>query len=867
MADTTRDNINLNSSADSQVSSVMRDRFQKWLADGNVHKYSVNEVMFCMDIASEYAVNKKMSKVSFWELNDASFKSVYGKLSESKIFRFTERKTHKIFVVAGQMYSRFLKDAYAAKEPAEPEIMTKEAHPQNRISAENVIAWLVTQPNANGTLYLRNVLQTYMSALRNAPKKLILNESVSKDVFGCTTLNAFDSLFATYKAAPNYIDVNRTPWRGQLSAGLAVYRRYLEHLESESVADEIASREGNPSFLSNNNNNLLFQKAVDWSLLHYGITIPQKRLDAFFSALGQRVDANCPSASVIIGFNNKTFRAKVYLNGQATQIRWTERDGIAVELRLVFISSYERFKAERNNDIGNVPSFSAEKSKEYIDVVAGDQSGELYFLIRDSKVKDFNSSASEVPYGTHEQNIAPEVVSKLLAVLSSRYSSGFRLNSPIELARFRKFYVSDVGEEISLADNDLIKSVTACGTIFDGKVYTVSDETKRRIKEVAEDYFSEGAQAIFYEEFYKKNEDWLFDKGIVSDDMLKDIFRALFSNLWFTQTYFGHINTSVFDTLENEILRVWGEDLLLTYEQVAERLIYIPLERIKYALGQNADFIWNSVETFSHVSRIDITDDEKYIVRDAAMRECNAHGYVSMTILQYDDIEERNHDLSVTAIHNAIFRICLSDAFDKKGKIITRKGDVFDAFNIMKEHCRTVDKCTLEDLLNFERELTGEVHRWIPMEAGNQVLIRIDKNFYIADKYVHFKVDAIDAVIASVIKSDYVPLKAFTTFGAFPDCGQKWNLFLLESYCRRFSRVFRFDTPSVNSRNAGAIINKSCGMNYTEIMTDAVANSNVPLTIASIGRFLYESGYTGRSTTGKASEIISKATIMRERWD
>lgn len=867
MADSTRDNINTNNSADLQVSLVMRSKFKKWLFDGNIQKYSINEVMACMDMASEYAVNKKMSKVSFWELSHASFKSVYGKLSESKIFRFTERKTYKIFVIAGQMYSCFLKDAHATKEPAEPETMTKEAHPQNRISAENVIAWLVTQSNANGTLYLRNVLQTYMSALRSAPKKLTLNESTSRDVFGCTTLDAFDSLCAVYRAAPDYVDVNRTLWRGQFSAGLAVYRRYLEHLKSGSVIDEIASREVSTRVLGSNNNNLLFQKAVGWSLLHYGITIPQKYLDAFFSALGQRVDANCPSASVIIGFNDKTFRAKVYLNGQATQIRWTERDGIAVELRLVFISSYERFKAERNSDIGSMPGLSTEKSKEYIDVMAGDQSGELYFLIRDSKTKDFNSSAFEVPYSTLEQKITPEVANNLFTVLSSRYSSGFRLNSPIELVRFRKFYVSDVGEEVSLPDNELIKSITACGTIFDGKVYTVSGETKKHIKEIAENYFSEGAQAIFYEEFYKKNEDWLFDKGIVSDVMLKDIFRTLFSNMWFTQTYFGHTNATVFDTLESEILRVWGDDVLLTYEQVAERLIYIPLERIKNALGQNADFMWNSVETFSHVSRIDITDDDKYIIRDAAMRECNSHGYVSMTTLPCGDIEERNHDLSITAIHNAIFRICLSDTFDKKGKIITRKGDDFDAFNIMKEHCRTVDKCTLEDLLNFERELTGEVHRWIPMEAGNQVLVRIDKNLYIADKYVQFNVDAIDAVIASVIKGDYLPLKAFTTFGAFPDCGQKWNLFLLESYCRRFSQAFRFDTPSVNSRNAGAIIRKSCGMNYTEIMTDAVANSNVPLTNSSIGRFFYESGFTGRSTTGKASEIISTATIMRERRD
>ena len=183
----------------------------------------------------------------------------------------------------------------------------------------------------------------------------------------------------------------------------------------------------------------------------------------------------------------------------------------------------------------------------------------------------------------------------------------------------------------------------------------------------------------------------------------------------------------------------------------------------------------------------------------------------------------------------------------------------------MKEYCRTIDKCSLKDLLNYEKELTGEVHRWIPMEAGNTVLVRIDKETYVADRYVHFNADQIDEAIEMVVKGVYLPLKSFTTFGAFPDCGQNWNLFLLESYCHRFSRKFRFDTLSVNSRNAGAVIRKSCAMDYSDIMTDAVVNANVILKNATVGRFLFESGYIGRSTTVKVNEIIEKAKAIRER--
>jgi hypothetical protein len=205
--------------------------------------------------------------------------------------------------------------------------------------------------------------------------------------------------------------------------------------------------------------------------------------------------------------------------------------------------------------------------------------------------------------------------------------------------------------------------------------------------------------------------------------------------------------------------------------------------------------------------------------------------------------------------------------FDMKGKIVTRKGDVYDTLTIMKEYCRSIDKCSLNDLLNIEKELTGEIRRWTPMEAANTILVRIDKKTYVADRYVHFNTDMIDEAIELFVKGDYLPLKSFTTFGVFSDCGQEWNLFLLESYCRRFSRKFRFDAPFVNSRNAGVVIRKGCGLNYTEIMIDAVANADIPLKKNVIGKFLYESGYTGRSTTAKADEIIDKVNAIRERRD
>lgn len=461
----------------------------------------------------------------------------------------------------------------------------------------------------------------------------------------------------------------------------------------------------------------------------------------------------------------------------------------------------------------------------------------------------------------------PAVIDKLTTVISTHFANGYRLKSPIEMARFQSFAAEVFGEEIELPPEELQRYLLTCGTVHEGKVYAVSAATKERIQELVKDYFSEGAQVIFFTEFYAKNENWLFDASVISEDMLINILRHLFPKLSFTTTYFGYMNVPVIAALESEILRVWGDTVLQTYDQLAEHLRYVPIERIKSLLGQNGDFIWNSVGTFSHVSRIEITDEERQAIRAVTIRECKANGYASMIDLPLGEIEGRNHNLSNTAVHSAVYRICLSDKFENRGKILTHKGVGFDASTLMKRYCRSIDRCTIEDLLIFQRELTGREDSQVAMAVGTSMLVRVDRDTYVADRYLHFTVDLIDQVIGQFLTGEYLPLKDFTTFAAFPHCGHTWNLYLLESYCRRFSREFRFDTPTINTRNAGAVIRKSCDMDYTEILIDAVVNANIPLTGKSVGTFLCESGYIGRSTPAKVAEIIDKAKAKQESRD
>jgi len=483
-----------------------------------------------------------------------------------------------------------------------------------------------------------------------------------------------------------------------------------------------------------------------------------------------------------------------------------------------------------------------------------------------------------VPEETHinkqlESEVNEELQSKLTDILFKKFPNGFRLDSPIELMRFRRFTADIFGEDIVLSDEELKSAISASGTPFKGKIYVVTAETESRIKHLVDEAFASGTGMIFYKAFYENNEDWLFPASIVSVEMLEVIFQKLFtssSGYIHKKNYISNrsYTRNELTMIKNEIIRVWGKDVLVSYTHLVERLPYIPFEKIKSVLSYNSDFIWNSGGVYTHISKVNITEEERTRIASFVANSCLANGYASMSDIPMDEIEERNRELTPTAIQNAAFQICLSDKYDKKGKITTRKGGTLNALTIMKDYCRKLDKCSLDDLLSFQEELLGQrENQLISMEAAYAVLVRVDKNTFLAEKYVDFNTTEIDNVIALFVKGEYLPLKSFTTFVAFPHCGQPWNLFLLESYCRRFSERFRFDTPSVNSRNAGAVIRRSCVLTYVEIMADAVARSDVSYEKKAIGRFLYEKGYTGKTITAKASEIIEKAKTIRERKD
>lgn len=471
-----------------------------------------------------------------------------------------------------------------------------------------------------------------------------------------------------------------------------------------------------------------------------------------------------------------------------------------------------------------------------------------------------------VAYETLSLKKAREIsyAEKATVLLKLHFPNGFRLNSPIEIFRYRDIYKRMYDSEIFLNDEQLMKLIASYGTVFDNKVYIIENSTICKLQCIINSESKIGLNIIYYNSFYLYHEDWLFSCHIVSTEMLRVILRKLYPRFVYKSNYF--LPEIRFETeaiiIKREIERIWGNDIVLSYDQLEERLPYIPLEKIKQVLSQNKEYIWNSSETYTHISKITITNEEKHEIIDYIRTVYEAKGFASFSDIPFGEIRERNTEVTPNAIQVMVYKTILADTYSRRGKVITIKGDKLDALTIIKEYCHSIDKCTVQDLIELERELTGKAYGWLSLEAGYSTLVRIDKENFLSERYISFKSKDIDKMLDIFIKCDYLPLKGISTFAPFPHCGQAWNLFLLESYCRRFSNMFRFDALSFNSKNIGVIVRKSSSLSYVEIMASAIAEAGVSLNKDHVLDFLYCNGYLGRRSYAKVGELMELAQSL-----
>lgn len=583
-------------------------------------------------------------------------------------------------------------------------------------------------------------------------------------------------------------------------------------------------------------------------------------------------------------FEEKVEEKNIHVNKSDFYLWLTEEKGLAAPTGRSYASAINRCDSlcsENNIGTGRIyGEVSLDKLKSNIELLTLDadfrainemQHNRLTAAL--SKYLEFlrveesgKAQGTNVVQGSEQEKVSQDELDRIRETLKlPRFEYGFK-DDGVELYRFRASYEEVNGTDCPLDDDILIDSIRDIGFEFDGKIYLISDENMKAIVDEINDYDNQGINIIYYESLYDLKSYEYFDAKIVSADMLKDLLKYLMPRYRYKGNYFALTleRQTELELIRNDIIRVWGGNTLQTFDELALKLPLIPMEKIKFTLAQQSTFVWNSAETYMQAEWFDADEDEIERLADYIDEQCEEHRGVSLDEIPFDHLIEMNPEISEAALYTCFCKL-VEDRFERNARMLTRKGASKNTYTAVIEFCRKQDKCTYEHLEYIAKQVAGTIRRPDIVEAANAVMVRVDKDDFIADRLIKFDTDCIDAALDYVVTDDFIGMREITTFSTFPFTGYGWNLYLLESYCRRFSKKYKYETRRANSSNSGAIVAKSCALNYHDIMTHAVARSDRKLQQDEVFDFLTEAGYMERKKYSDIDSLINEAAQLRER--
>lgn len=474
--------------------------------------------------------------------------------------------------------------------------------------------------------------------------------------------------------------------------------------------------------------------------------------------------------------------------------------------------------------------------------------------------------AEEMVIGEISENIEQKhavIDEQILQLVAHKFIYGFRINSVIDMIKLRD-YANAEGIMLYKDDEYLRQVIQENGLLMNGKIFIKSEDFQSELCALIDDIFADGNVIIYYESLLENHSSLMNNIHITSEHVLRQILSEVKPDCVFSKNYFSNQKKTTEEiAVSREILRVWDDKITKSVEEISEQLLYIPEDKVRFYLAANINFVWVSEGVYTSINKLIMSEFEVEELLNFAEEQIERRGFTSLSDLPLGYALEENYELPELAVKMAAYNKYLSSRYYLKGKIITKNKDEFDAVSILKQICMEKEEYTLEEAMDAVGNLIGINDRRIAYAALYDVMVRVDEQKFVSDKCVDFDVEAIDKVIDSFVDG-FAAIKEITTFALFPICGQTWTHYLLESYCYRYSKKYRYRMYVYNGRNAGAVVKSNIDWDYNELLAQAVARAKIELEPDIVGKYLCETGYMARSKFNMLSDVAKRAQKIRE---
>lgn len=454
-------------------------------------------------------------------------------------------------------------------------------------------------------------------------------------------------------------------------------------------------------------------------------------------------------------------------------------------------------------------------------------------------------------------------------ILKSAFRRGFRIHSIMDRKRFINLFEERYGEAIS--DDEVISRISKISFSFDDRLFLpkaiVDRTTAVSICQYIEHYF-EQKEILFYDVLFKKYKE-MFNSFVYCPEMLAEYIKFTIEGtpLFYSEKYFSYSQRAKPDIASEVIDYLIRADRPCSYDEIYAAMAHLNREDVYSVIHyNNPEILGNSKTEYFHIEVAHVSPRERSVLESYCKRLLERSRYITcneviehlpqIDIELYGKCEGKFSTLGL----RRILTYYLRTDFDVMTGVITKKGEQMTIKEVFADYAQNHSSFTVDDIQELA-SYTGTVPYW---DAVHSNAIRINGDDFVSDSMVDFDVDAVDDAIAFYC-SDYIPLAGIVDYMRFPSCGYSWNIYLLQEYVYRFSKMFKLESLGFAKGNAsGVIVKKNLGyLDFDAIITEVLSKTSITTKQDALN-YLCDCGFITDRRYKKVEELLKKAMVLRK---
>lgn len=487
----------------------------------------------------------------------------------------------------------------------------------------------------------------------------------------------------------------------------------------------------------------------------------------------------------------------------------------------------------------------------------------------DSKTKEL----SNVSKLTLKQPAQPNTNNPFSEVLAKHFANGICPDS-IGVNRFRLQWQKSYGTELTESNLAIKTKLYQSGVVHNGVVYhldnILSPKKRSMLIELIHRWMVEEHKIpIYYEALYQAFSEHLLDEKITGPDMLRSCLEAINPGYYRLEEKYLSVGDKKLDDHVPDVIKFLSDQgRPMKIEEIHQGMPHLTQELIRNTLRGESCIINSGANEYFYIGILDFDKEKIDAITRAIQIEIDENQYVSgkklITLLR----EKLPHfmapyiHISEIGMRNAL-EVWLKDRFSFSGDLISASGRNLSKRDIFVHFCHNREYFTRNELRSLGHSISVDYLSYL--STVYDYTLRISQDQFISKKRVRVDIDEADRAIDLFCIDEYIPIKAITSFSAFPLTDYPWNEYMLEHYVYTFSSRYRLINNGFKAKQVvGVIVKRDAPYEgLSNLLIHELACSNVHLTKRDSIDYLLKKGYIANAYLPNIDDVLFAANTMR----